>query len=46
MRHLNDELNNLLMDNNTEFKQILELKYYTDNKFTHRDTCEKKCHET
>lgn len=31
------------MDNNTEFKQIQELKYYTDNKYTHCDTCEKKC---
>lgn len=41
-----DGLNNLLMDNNTEFKQIQELKYYTDNKYTNCDTCEKKCHET
>ena len=46
MRHVNDGLNNLLMDNNTESKQIKKLKYYADSKCTHCDSCEKNCHET
>ena len=46
MRHVNDGLNNLLMNNDTESKQIKKLKYYADSKCTHCDSCEKNCHET
>ena len=46
MKHVNDGLNDILMSNKTESKQIKKLKYYADSKCTHCDTCEKNCHES
>ena len=46
MKHVNDGINDILMKNQTESKQIKKLKYYADSKCTHCDSCEKNCHET
>ena len=45
MKHVNDGINDILMKNQTESKQIKKLKYYADSKCTHCDSCEKNCHE-
>ena len=43
MRLINNGLNNYLIDNNTEYKQIKWSKYYADSKFTYSYTWEKNC---
>ena len=45
MKLVNDGLNDILISNKTESKQIKKLKYYADSKCTHCDKCEKNCHE-
>ena len=47
IRKLNEELNNKINDlnNQTESKKIKKLKYCSDSKCTHCDTCEKNCHD-
>ena len=43
MRLINNGLNNYLIDNNTEYKQIKWSKYYADSKFTYSYIWEKNC---
>ena len=47
MRRLNEELNDKInnLNNQTESKQIKKLKYSSDNKYTHCQSCEKNCHD-